>query len=71
MRPATGAGRARRPACRARITALGRALQATAPARGGIERGLHALHRMIAMLEDDVLIAADYGARIARMLGLS
>jgi len=45
-------------------------LQAPAPESERIHRGLNALHRVIATIEDDVLIVADYGARIGRMLGM-
>lgn len=57
-------------ALRAEVRALGQALQAPAPESEHIHRGLNAVHRVIATIEDDVLIVADYGARIGRMLGM-
>lgn len=57
-------------ALRDEVRALGQVLQAPAPERDRVHRGLDAIHRVIATLEDDVLIVADYGARIGRMLGM-
>jgi hypothetical protein len=55
---------------RAEVRALGLALRAPAPENDRIHRGLNAIHRVIATIEDDVLIVADYAARIGRMLGM-
>jgi len=52
------------------VRALGQALQAPAPESDHIHRGLNAIHRVITTLEDDMLIVADYGTRIGRMLGM-
>jgi hypothetical protein len=55
---------------REEVRALGQALQSPAPENDRIHRGLKAIRSVVATLEDDVLIVADYGARIGRMLGL-
>ena len=55
---------------RAEVRALGQALEAPEPENDRIHRGLNAIQRVIATIEDDALIVADYGARIGRMLGM-
>jgi len=55
---------------RAEVRALGQALQAPEPENDRIHQGLNAIQRVIATIEDDVLIVADYGAKIGRMLGM-
>lgn len=55
---------------RAEVRALGQALQSPAPENDRVHRALKSVHSVIAAIEDDVLIVADYGARIGRMLGL-
>jgi hypothetical protein len=57
-------------ALRGEVQALGLALKAPNPDEHHIGRGLKSIHSAIDVIAEDVLIAADYGTRIGRMLGM-
>lgn len=57
-------------ALRGEVTALQQALRAPQPDDRHIDRGLRNIHGVMDELKEDALVAADYAARIGRMLGL-
>lgn len=57
-------------ALRGEVAALQDALRAAQPDDRHIDRGLRNIHGVMDALKEDALIAADYAARIGRMLGL-
>ena len=57
-------------ALRAEVQALGLALKAQNPDDTRISRGLKNIHGAIDVLAEDAFIAADYAAKIGRMLGM-
>lgn len=57
-------------ALRGEVQALGLALKTPAPDSHRISHGLHNIHSVMAVIEEDVFIVADYTARIGRMLGM-
>ncbi len=57
-------------ALRGEVRALGIALKAPAPEDQRIHHGLINIRSVVSTIEDDVLIVADYAARIGRMLGM-
>jgi hypothetical protein len=57
-------------ALRDEVQALGLALKTSEPDATRINRGLKNIHAVVAAIEEDILIVADYAARIGRMLGM-
>lgn len=64
------AGSADLDTLRAEVTQLRMALEAPAPARGEVHKGLHGIRALLQRAEDELLADADYVARIGRMLGM-
>jgi hypothetical protein len=57
-------------ALRGEVQALGLALKSPSPDDHSIHRGLKNIHGVMDEIKEDALIAADYAARIGRMLGM-
>jgi hypothetical protein len=55
---------------RTEVTQLRTALEAPAPVRGEVDKGLHGIRALLQRVEDELLADADYVARIGRMLGM-
>jgi len=55
---------------RAEVRTLGLALKTPDPQDPRISHGLKMIRGIVANIEDDVFIVADYGRRIGRMLGM-